>query len=227
MAKPISIVHVVHALEVGGIENGLVNISNHLDATFAHTIMCLSRSGRMAQRINNRNVKIIEMALPTDRFRFPIVRLARVFHNVSPDIVHTRGWATVDAIWAARVAGVSGVIHGEHGREAGDPDGRNLKRNLVRKCLSPMVDRFMTVSDDLKRWLTETVGIAAHKVVRIHNGVDTQRFSLDGRDAARRMLGLDESMITIGAVGRLDPVKITRVSCKHSRRLSKQPGELS
>ena len=207
MSKPINIVHVVHALDVGGLENGLVNILNHLDDRFSHTIMCLTRSGRMAERIKNSQVKIIEMRLPTDRFRFPVLRLAREFQSISPDIVHTRGWATVDAICAARVAGVSCVIHGEHGREVGDPNGRNRKRNIVRKCLSPLVTRFVTVSDDLKSWLIRTVGIPESKVTTIHNGVDTRRFSPDGRGAIRDSLGLDDSVFTLGTVGRLDPVK--------------------
>ena len=207
MSKPINIVHVVHALEVGGLENGLVNLLNHLDDRFTHTILCLSRSGRMAERIKNSHVKIIEMRLPTDRFRFPVLRLAREFQRVSPDIVHTRGWATIDAIFAARVASVSCVIHGEHGREAGDPNGRNRKRNIVRKCLSPLVHRFVTVSDDLKSWLIRTVGIPESKVTTIHNGVDTRRFSSEERGASRISLGLDDSVFTIGTVGRLDPVK--------------------
>ena len=208
MSKPIiNIAHVVHAFDVGGLENGLVNILNHLDDHFAHTIMCLSRSGRMAERIKNPHVNIIEMHLPTDRFRFPVIRLAREFQRIAPDIVHTRGWATVDAIWAARIAGVPWVIHGEHGREAGDPNGRNRKRNIVRKCLSPLVIRFVTVSEDLESWLIRTVGIPDSKVTTIHNGVDTCRFSPEARSAARVSLGLDDSVFTIGTVGRLDPVK--------------------
>jgi glycosyltransferase involved in cell wall biosynthesis len=177
MQHPIKIVHVVHSLNVGGLENGLVNLLNNLDEQFSHTILCLSQSGPMAQRIKNRNVAIIEMGLPTDRFRFPLVRLARLFRQISPDIVHTRGWSSIDAISAARIACVPHVIHAEHGWEATDPEGQNLKRKLVRKCLSPLVRRFVTVSEDLRRWLTQSVGIAERKVTCIHNGVDTQRFA--------------------------------------------------
>ena len=207
MSKPIKIVHVVYALDVGGLENGLVNIVNHLDDRFEHTIMCLRRSGRMAERINNRHVKIIEMHLPTDRFCFPVIRLAREFQRVAPDIVHTRGWATVDAIWGARVAGVPYLIHGEHGREAADPNGRSRKRNLVRKCVSPLVHQFITVSDDLKSWLIEAVGIPESKVTTIHNGVDTGRFLPEEPSASRLALGLPGGSFVIGSVGRLDPVK--------------------
>jgi len=207
MAKPINIVHVVHALNVGGLENGLVNILNQLDERFAHTILCLSRSGSMAERIANRDVKIIEMHLPTDKFRFPVLRLFRIFKKLAPDIVHTRGWTTVDAIYAARLAGVPYVVHGEHGREADDPNGRNCKRNILRKCFSPLVDRFVTVSEDLRVWLIQTVGIPESKVTTIHNGVDTRLFSPGERSASRSSLGIDDTVFNIGTVGRLDLVK--------------------
>lgn len=194
-------------MAVGGLENGVVNLLNHLDDRFQHTILCLSKSGPMAERIEDRDVSVLELGLPTDKFRFPIVKLARVFREIAPDIVHSRGWSSVDAISAARVARVPCVVHGEHGWEAADPQGRNRKRIVVRKCLSPLVDRFITVSDHLKRWLTQTVGISARKVTRIHNGVDIRRFSTGERDQARELLGLDQSVFTIGTVGRLDPVK--------------------
>jgi len=204
----IKITHVVHSLEVGGLENGLVNVINHLaPSVFSHSIICLIRSGELAKRIIHEDVSIRELGLNPNRFKFPVMRLAKMFRELRPDIVHTRAWGTIDGVMAARVAGVRRVIHGEHGRHAADPEGRNRKRILLRKCLSPMIDRFTTVSDDLKRWLTETVGIAPQKIVRIHNGVDTERFSLSGRDVARHELGLDASVIAIGTVARLDPVK--------------------
>ncbi len=203
----IKIVHVVHSFGVGGLENGVVNLINRLDEGFEHAVLCLSRSGAMAERLERPDVAVIEMKLPTDKFRFPIVKLSRVLRAVAPDIVHTRGWSSVDAISAARVSGIPRVVHGEHGWEAADPRGRNRKRILLRKCLSPLVDRFVTVSDDLQRWLSRSVGISERKITRIHNGVDVRRFALGRRAAARRLLALDESVFVVGTVGRLDPVK--------------------
>jgi len=204
---PIKIVHVVHSFGVGGLENGVVNLINRLDEHFEHTVLCLSRSGAMAERLINRRVALLEMKLPTDKFRFPILKLSRVLRGLAPDIVHTRGWSSVDAISAARVTGIPFVIHGEHGWEASDPQGRNRRRMLVRKCLSPLVDRFVTVSDDLKRWLHQSIGIPERKIARIHNGVDVRRFSHGQREAARRLLGLEDPAFVVGTVGRLDAVK--------------------
>ena len=218
--RKLTVVHVVYSLEVGGLENGLVNLINQLDSErFAHVICCLSRSGALAARIEQENVIIHEMGLDMTRFRFPLLRLARLFRHFKPDIVHTRGWSAVDGIFAAKLALVAGIIHGEHGRDAADPEGRNVKRNVIRRALSPLVDRFITVSDDLRFWLTGTVGISQKKVVTIHNGVDIQKFApLSARSAVsahppsgifalRNALGLPSEGLLIGTVGRLDPVK--------------------
>jgi glycosyltransferase involved in cell wall biosynthesis len=65
----------------------------------------------------------------------------------------------------------------------------------------------VAVSRDLERWLVHTVGIPAAKVQTIHNGVDTERFTDEGRGAGRAALGVADDTLVIGTVGRLDPVK--------------------
>jgi sugar transferase (PEP-CTERM/EpsH1 system associated) len=134
-------------------------------------------------------------------------RLARLLRRLQPDVVHSRNWGAFDAILAARLARVPTVIHGEHGWEAGDPTGRNPRRNRFRRLLSPLVWRFTTVSRDLERWLTGTVGIPAEKIVTIVNGVDAARFAEATPGPGRRALGLADDRVVIGTVGRLNPVK--------------------
>jgi len=133
--------------------------------------------------------------------------MARLFRAYRPDVVHTRNWTCIDAIIGARLARVPVVIHGEHGREASDPEGRNAFRRRVRRLLSPLVTEFVTVSRDLARWLTSDVGILPAKITQIYNGVDTDRFSPGNRHEARESLGLPRGPIVMGTVGRLDPVK--------------------
>ena len=75
-----------------------------------------------------------------------------------------------------RLAGVSECIHGEHGWDIHDPNGTNSKYRRLRLMANPFVRRFITVSANLNSWLIETVGIPSHKVTRVCNGVDTDRF---------------------------------------------------
>ena len=200
------IVHVVYWLRVAGLENGVVNLINFLHDRFRHTVLCIADVGPLAARLPS-DVRVIDLSKEFTRDRFFAWRLSLMLKRLRPDIVHSRNWAAIEAVVAAWLAGVPIRIHGEHGRTALDPMGRNRRRKVIRRLISPLVDCFVTVSDDLRRWMTTEVRVPAHKVVRIHNGVDIERFSDGGFEAGRRALGLAKDDVVIGAVGRLDPVK--------------------
>ena len=200
------VVHVIRSLEVGGLENGVVNLVNGLADQFRHTILCLEGLGPLQARVPS-SVDVLAPDPGLARGPLACLRLARVLRGLRPDVVHCRNWPTIDAIPGARLAGVPVVVHGEHGREETDPHGLARRRNVTRRGFGPLVDRFVTVSDDLRRWLIDTVHISRRKVRTIHNGVDTRRFSDQDREGARRALGIDERARVIGTVGRLDPVK--------------------
>ena len=203
-ARP-HIVHVVRSLEVGGLENGVVNLVNGLAGDFRHTILCLEGAGPLRERLPE-TVDVLAPG-PVARGSLACLRLAAILRHLRPDILHSRNWPSVDAIPGARLARVRAVVHSEHGREQTDPHGLSRRRNWIRRAFGVMVDRFVTVSEDLNRWLVDTVRIPARKVRTIHNGVDTRRFSDQDREAARRALGVADSARVIGTVGRLDPVK--------------------
>ena len=101
MRTPRKILHVVHSLQVGGLENGLVNLLNRLDPDrFEQTVCCLTSMGKFAERVEVPTVKLIQLDIPATQFRFPLLRLAKIFRQLSPDVIHTRGWPTVDAVFA-------------------------------------------------------------------------------------------------------------------------------
>lgn len=204
----VKVLHILHSLQVGGLENGVANLVNNLDADrFEHAICCVTASGPMAERLL-RPVEIHVMHKGSGGDYLLPLKLARVIRKIRPDIVHTRNWGTIDGIVAARLAGVRRVVHGEHGREAVDPAGANRRRLRLRKLLHPLVSRFVTVSADLRRWLVDNVGVPEEKVVQIINGVDTDRFlPADDKAAAKTALGLAPDSFVVGTVGRLDPVK--------------------
>jgi sugar transferase (PEP-CTERM/EpsH1 system associated) len=223
MGRKKTIVHVVHSLDVGGLENGLVNLLNQLDCDrFKHVVCCLARAGRFAERIQSSNVEVVELNIPTTGFRLPWLRLAKHFRALGADVVHTRGWPTIDATFAAKFAGISHIIHGEHGREYSDPNGTNWKRNQIRQVVGKLVDRYVIVCKFFREWLSQSCRIQENKIVYIPNGVDTRSFHpLDinrctndenetfgvQQRRLRQKLGLPSHVLLVGTVGRLDPVK--------------------
>lgn len=205
-ARPPRIVQVIPSLRLGGLETVAVRLVQHLSPVAEQAVVTPTGAGPLAERFPA-GVSVFPLAEQHRPDRWNALRMARLFRKLRPDIVHTRNWTCIDAVIGARLAGVPVVIHGEHGRDAADPEGRNPRRQQVRRFLSPFVTEFVTVSHDLARWLVEQVRVPARKVRTIYNGVDTDHYAPGDRGAARRALGIPMDWAVAGTVGRLDPVK--------------------
>jgi sugar transferase (PEP-CTERM/EpsH1 system associated) len=219
MSRPPRIVQVIPSLQVGGLQKVVARLVTHLGESAQHFVLTPAGDGPLRAAFPA-SVAIMALGdLPGSR-KLNALRMARIFRAFKPDIVHSRNWTCIDAIIGARLAGVPVIIHGEHGREAADPEGRSALRRKVRRALSPLVTRFVTVSRDLARWLVSEVGVPSRKVTQIYNGVDTAAFCPEGREAARQALGLPADIVAIGTVGRLDPVKDHRGLLEAFRRVA-------
>ena len=130
----IKIFHIVDSLNIGGLENGLINIINNSSDTFEHVICCLREKGPMAQRITKQNITIYSLGKKSCDYLMPW-KLRNIIKKESPDVVHTRNWGTIDGVIGAKFAGVKNVVHGEHGRDIEDVAGNNFKRNITRRHL--------------------------------------------------------------------------------------------
>lgn len=204
----LKIFHILDSLNIGGLENGVVNLINRLDAErFDHIICCLRSVGPMAQRIKRPDVTILCLNQNGRDYTMPL-KLKKKIIQVKPDIVHTRNWGTIDGVIAAKLAGVRTILHGEHGRDFSDMNGKSLKHNIGRKVLSIFINRFIAVSEDIKHWLVNECGIKGGKIRKIINGVDTTQYKPGfDKKKEKEMLGFDPEVLIIGAVGRLDKIK--------------------
>jgi glycosyltransferase involved in cell wall biosynthesis len=104
-------------------------------------------------------------------------RLHGLIRDRQPAIVHTRNLAALEVTVPTSFARVPVRIHGEHGRDVGDLDGKRRGYRLVRRLYRPFVTRYVAVSRDLERYLTGPVGIESRRVEQIYNGVDTVCFT--------------------------------------------------
>lgn len=196
----IKVMHILNSFNTGGLENGVVNLINRMnDQRFYHEICCVRHSGNASRRLS-RKIPIFELNKAEGNDWRIVGKLIDIIKKSRPDVVHTRNWGAVDGVIAARLAGVRHVIHGEHGWNMDDPEGRNRKRLLARRLLSMWVDQFVAVSQDIGSWLKESVKISPRKIKTIINGVDTRKFL--PKKEARLTDG-----IVIGIIGRLDPIK--------------------
>jgi len=174
---PPMIAHIIYRLDVGGLENGLVNILNTIPSgRYQHVVICLTTYTGFKQRIKRKDVRFYSLHKRKGKDIGMYFRLFHLLRKLHPDIVHTRNLSTLDCVIPAALAGVRHRIHGEHGRDIVDLDGTNIKYNTLRRFCRYLIHRYIPMSQDLAHWLRDRISVPANRITQIYNGVDTDRF---------------------------------------------------
>jgi sugar transferase (PEP-CTERM/EpsH1 system associated) len=207
--NPPLIVHVIHHFGVGGMENGIVNLINHMPPErYRHAIVCLTGYSEFHKRLNQ-PVELVALNKRAGNDIGLYGRLFRELRRLKPAIVHTRNLAALEGQVVAAAAGISNRVHGEHGRDMFDLQGKNRKYNLLRQAIRPLVKHYIPVSKDLESWLIDTVRVNPARATHVYNGVDSVKFT--PFTSPRVNFGppgfCPPEGFVIGAVGRMAEVK--------------------
>jgi len=171
------VLHVVYRFDTGGLENGVVNLINHMPAhAYRHAVLALTEVTQFRQRIQRSDVEFISLYKPPGHGVWQYPKLFRLFRQLRPAIVHSRNLAALEVQAAAWAAGVPVRIHGEHGRDVGDLDGSNVTYQRIRRLYKPFVHHYTALSRDLADYLVDKVRVPQEKITQACNGVDTDRF---------------------------------------------------
>lgn len=175
---------------------------------FRHTVVCLQHAGGFRERITRDDVTIHELRKPDGKALHLYGQVRRLLDQIKPDVVHTRNIPTLDMLLPARLAGVKRLVHSEHGLDQMELTGANRKYNLLRRASRLLARQYITVSQDLADWLQTQVGIPAHRVSAIHNGVDIERFHPGECNRKHLPVGFaPERAFVFGTLGRFETVK--------------------
>ena len=204
------IVHVVFRFDVGGLENGVVNLINHLPRdAYRHAVVSLTDITDFRRRVTRSDVEFIALQKPPGHAHRLYPRLYKLFREMRPAIVHSRNLAALETVVPAWAAGVPIRIHGEHARDILDLHGSNRRYQCVRKLYRPFVTHYIALSRDLERYLCDSIGVPPDHVAKIHNGVDASRFrpAETRRGVIEGCPFRDPRFWLVGTVGRMDLVK--------------------
>lgn len=148
-----------------------------------------------------RDMKIPHVVLESNR-RLDLSlmrRLRNVVADIGAELIHAHG---LDAAVYASASGIGGIpvlgtVHGAMELQKGGPLRMWAKGRLLRLAGMTLV----TVSDDLRRKVTDRGFLRAERVVTIHNGVEFA-YANTGVDSERlrASLGIPDSAIVVGAV---------------------------
>lgn len=205
------ILHVVYKFDTGGLENGIVNLINHMPASaYRHAVLALTDVvPSFSRRILRDDVEFISLHKPPGHAVWLYPKLFRLFRTLRPAVVHTRNLAALECQIPAWAAGVPARVHGEHGRDIGDLDGTNRRYQGLRRIYRPFVHHYLALSRDLASYLEVKVGVPVSRLTQIYNGVDTRRFHppAGAREPITGCPFAAPSFWLVGTVGRMQAVK--------------------
>ena len=204
------VLHVMYRFDTGGLENGIVNLINHMPAdSYRHAVLALTEVTDFKQRIRRTDVEFISLHKPPGHGVWQYPKLFKLFRQLRPHIVHSRNLAALEVQVPAWATGVPVRIHGEHGRDVDDLDGSNVTYQRMRRIYKPFVHRYIALSRDLDDYLVQKVHVPPGKITQAYNGVDADRFC-PASDGTQPIAGcpFDPSLHwLIGTVGRMQTVK--------------------
>jgi sugar transferase (PEP-CTERM/EpsH1 system associated) len=204
------VLHVMYRFDTGGLENGVVNLINHMPAdSYRHAVLALTEVTDFKQRIKRTDVEFISLHKPPGHGVWQYPMLFKLFRQLRPHIVHSRNLAALEVQIPAWAAGVPVRIHGEHGRDVGDLDGSNATYQRMRRVYKPFVHHYIALSRDLDDYLVQKVHVPPGKITQAYNGVDTNRFCT-APDGPQTIAGCPFDPAQhwlVGTVGRMQTVK--------------------
>ncbi|KGF72370.1 group 1 glycosyl transferase [Neosynechococcus sphagnicola sy1] len=209
----IKIVFLIRSLDFGGSQTQLVTLVKALDPTeFEVTVICFYSEGTLATTLVESGIRVLSLEKRGrwDLGRF-YGRLSGYLHQIQPQILHSylsdpNLLVILLKPWFPRIAIVWGI------RTAQD----NLRQYswFIRllfwlECRLAGFADLIIANSQAGRAFHIAQGFPAAKTITIPNGIDCDLFQPDpqGRVKLRTLWGIPDSVILIGLVGRLDPLK--------------------
>lgn len=203
------VLHVVYAFSIGGLENVIVQLINHLPSDeFEHCILSLTTVGELRSRIVLPDVQFIALNKPPGHAFSLYPQIFKVLRTWRPDVIHTCNLAALEIAPLAWLARIPLRVHVEHGVEFRDARAA-AKARLMRRFYRHFVSRQVAVSDALQAYLRDEVGVRPEHLQLIANGVDTDSFHprMGGEALPDGCPFQPGQHWMLGTVGRLQPIK--------------------
>jgi glycosyltransferase involved in cell wall biosynthesis len=202
-------IHVVQAtfgMGIGGMERMIMDLCRYTDPDrFRFTVCCISVRGPLADQIEAEGVPVIFCENQTRVGKYLRgLELGRILRDLRADILHTHNTtAFIDGLIGAKLARVPIMVHTDHCKNY----PIEWRWTVAEHLASRLVDQVVAVSHHTKSDLVRYEKIPERKVSVIHNGINPRLTRDSSIEALRRELGLRDSQIVVGTVGRLEPQK--------------------
>jgi len=200
-----NILQLIESYGVGGAEQIVVDLCDHLRKEGHHVCVATLKYGWLTNKLSEIGVEsiVIENKKSFDAQFF--MELVRIIREKKIDLIHSHEFLMNMYGTAASMVTRCPIITTIHGKGYYiDKWRRRTVYRLVGRCAF----RIVAVSENLKKYLIEKIKLIPSDISVICNGVDVDRFIPCDEEKSRRLkheFGLNG--IVIGAIGNLYPVK--------------------
>jgi glycosyltransferase involved in cell wall biosynthesis len=192
---PIRVVHLVIALEIGGLEIVVANLARQIGRRFKLQVVCLEGLGPIATRLEHSGVAVECIGAPDTSIVRSVFSLRRRLKAVRPDVIHThnekahiRGALAALGLFPAPV-----LVHTRHG------ETRATGLAALANRLAVWRSEFIVSVSERAQAICRAEGARVGRTRVIRNGIDPSRPAPGARAAVRPGRAV--------AIGRLTPVK--------------------
>lgn len=217
MDRPLNVLYVLIGLNLGGVQQWVLDLSKRLDRKRFRPIVCaIENTGIIGKEIEALGVEVVTLGYRRQSFR-TVRALAKLMKERQIDILH--GVSYHPSLYAR----LAGLLAGTSVMLTYEPvvyDNRRTQRVLLSRFLDHYTDGYVACSQGVVQQLETWYGYAPDKVELIYNAVDTEQFRPPlSRAEAKQKLGFDPARPVVGMVARLDPEKGHRFFFEAVQRL--------
>ena len=222
-AQPITVVHIITKMELGGAQRNTLYTVQHLDPKRFRVFLLTGPGGELLPEARScAGYRLIpdmirEISPRRDfaallQIRRALISIMADAHRDAPVIVHTHSSkAGIIGRWAAWLAGAPLIVHSVHGFGFHDFQKRpvRLMYKVLERLSARITKKFIVVSEANRR-VGEDAGIFSRDAAcLIRSGIDIEAFALVPADlqAVRRELGIPQDAPLVTMVACFKPQK--------------------
>ncbi len=195
-----------HAFAVGGAEEMVLNLVQHLPGRFEPMVCCINQAGPIGEEIRKTGTPVAVLGLtPGLRHPWDVAGIRRYLRDTKPTIVHT---FLLTASLYGRLAAILEHVPIVIGTEVNIYERKRPHHVLAERMLMSKTDRVIVSANSVRDFYVDQIHADPGKIDVVYNAVDWKATQATmARDAIRASLGLRPDAKVAGVIARLTEQK--------------------
>lgn len=211
----IRVLHILNSLGAGGIETFIINIYRNINKEMIQFDFLIQSSGEQfyEQEISSLGGNIYRITPRSKSIGRNIKELNLFFKesaaNYNTVHFHVSSLSDITAMVIARRYKIRNRVIHSHNVKAGGSKLHTYLHYVNKNLLSFLGTDFFACSEDAGKWMFNTKVLKSNKFKIINNAIDIAKFEYktEARISIRKELGIDDSSVVLGHIGRFHPQK--------------------